>query len=87
MGFEIPCPTCKGSGRVDCPDCRKGMIQCKECGGKGRIAGVCPDCKGARVVSCKACGGTGVKPLPEGETDGEVKPAAPPEEAGPKPDA
>ena len=77
MGRTFNCPRCNGPGKIDCPDCEKGKVVCADCKGKGRISGVCPECNGAKVFTCKVCGGTGIKPLPEGETDGDEKPAVP----------
>lgn len=72
------CPTCTGSGIVDCPDCDDGTEECDECGGSGRWEGwlgwedcwqcdgtgraECWTCDGGGGIFCDDCGGSGDAP-------------------------
>lgn len=52
------CTSCKGKGRLPCPECRgqKGLF-CTECHGDGKIP--CPICRKSRKVPCERCKGHG----------------------------
>jgi len=67
---EVPCPKCKGTGRLRCPDCRgTGRKKCPQCNGKGTrtlhdyAAGKLGDATGGgvkfRTEQCITCRGTG----------------------------
>ena len=40
------CPSCRGTGKFDCPDCETALTNCSSCGGFG-------------YLQCAACMGTG----------------------------
>jgi len=46
---------------LPCFCCRKGIVQCDNCQGKGRLGrqDICETCLGLGVAPCKFCGGTG----------------------------
>lgn len=65
-----PCKTCKESGLVTCPDCKKGKVECTLCKGKGVVKGGCETCASEGHVTCSTCEGTGEKEPPEEGTQG-----------------
>ena len=60
----ISCATCKGNGKIVCPECkgRAGQtVTCAKCRGEGTIQKKCITCNGAGSMPCNACNGTGLK--------------------------
>lgn len=76
--FALPtCPTCRGTAKSPCKDCReagtfaqempKSLGPCKDCGGPARGAGriPCAGCDATGSIPCAACLGTRFLPMPE----------------------
>jgi DnaJ-class molecular chaperone len=45
----IACPTCKGTGKILCPECRGRagqVVSCSKCRGEGTIQRKCVTCNG-----------------------------------------
>jgi len=51
---KIECTECKGTGTVECPDCRQDT-DCDDCDGTGKVLGECAHCGGKGKVT-DACG-------------------------------
>jgi hypothetical protein len=52
-----PCPSCHGSGSLECEECVKGYVKCGACDGKGKLP--CVRCAGKGEVECTKCSGKG----------------------------
>lgn len=65
---ETRCGVCLGKGKVSCPNCTNGYLQCPSCHGAQTYYDyaekrdkVCPRCNGGGTIACtrSGCGGTG----------------------------
>ena len=61
---DANCATCKGAGKIVCPECkgRAGqVVPCAKCHGEGTIAQKCVTCNGMGSTPCTGCNGTGLQ--------------------------
>jgi hypothetical protein len=47
--LKEPCPDCKGTGKISCPNCEHGWLTCPDCGGSWKR--VCATCGGEGRVA------------------------------------